>query len=873
MKSLTRLKRRRNMLYAFMALGLGSPMAQADIYDDAWSCAVAVKEGYVDAAIIGGKALKFIATKPDCVTRLGTPATAAPIGVVVGLANIGVLPKSQPSCGNKLYETAAKPVAMALDATLGELGLLKGEAKKMLVKIASDDAAGALLAKIPGMDFVSGSLTCGCDLVDAGLNTETIEKVLNTADNIGNKCLGPVWDKAKEIAGEVVNFAGDAAEEGIRQVSNLGDALAGQTKHMPYLAYYDQNWAPKVEFYATHEFNNPNAWHDNKVWDQVWGPCVIYFDEHTQSGDTAQFTCDNMRSGGRLFPKKYFGHELFQRVFEFEASVLVNAEREKAYAEFADLKTGTKLPASIMDDTECYASASIKLHPKLPSMRKAAINEVFGIPKKEKTHNGLAVLPNSPPAQWASDTFGAYALTYFGEVDAGQFRADAAKAVQLALADFNAEERVRAKLADKILKHYQTNSCIRIDQTDKDKQRVNNLIGMCPTKTCKDKIANDYKACRADVDDWYKQNAGLMGNFDSSSGQQATKEWQSRLEQCVTEAKQTAKENQVTLNDTPVRNSVIEVPNTSNGMNGKLDANGPATDSRPRTVKEEPRSSSASLRELEPVQRLDDRVPVTDSKRRTVKDEPRTSREPLREREPIQRIDDRTPATDSASRRTVIDEPRTSREPLRERESIQRIDDRTPATDSTRRRTVTDEPRISREPLREREPIQRIDDRTPVTDSARRRTVTDEPRTSREPLREREPIQRIDDRTPATDSATRRTFTDEPRISREPLRERAPAQRVDARVPAIDTTPESRSRIGTVDARSARDYGNTVPTIDSTPSTLVTTPVIPKDLAGCTTARAVMSPQVYVCSTDVFYRNCLDMVKRDANIKCQIIKD
>ena len=769
MKSLTRLKRRRNMLYAFMALALGSPMAQADIYDDAWSCAVAVKEGVVDTAIIGGKALKFVATKPDCVTRLGTPATAAPIGVVVGLANIGVLPKSQPSCGNKLYETAAKPVAMALDATLGELGLLKGDAKKMLVKIASDEAAGALLAEIPGMDFVSGSLTCGCDLVDAGLNTETIEKILNTADNIGNKCLGPVWDKAKEIAGEVVNFAGDAAEEGIRQVSNLGDALAGQTKHVPYLAYYDQNWAPKVEWYATHEFNNPNAWHGTELWRQVWEPCVSYFDGHTQAEDTARYTCDNMRSGGPLFPKKYFGHELFQRVFEFEASVLVNAEREKAYAEFADLKTGTKLPASVMDNTECYADASIKLHPKLPSMRKAAINEVFGIPKKEKTHNGLAVLPNSPPAQWASDTFGAYALTYFGEVDKGQFHADAAKAVQLALADFNAEEKVRAKLADKILKHYQSNSCIRIDKTDKDKQRVDNLIGICPTKTCRDKIANDYKACRADVDDWYVQNAGLIGNFDSSSGKQATKEWQSRLEQCVTEAKQTAKENQVTLNDTPVRNSVIEVPNTFNGMNGKLDANGPATDSRRRTVKEEPRTS--------------------------------------------------------------------------------------------------------REPLRAPEPIQRIDDRTPATGTTRRSTVTDEPRTSREPLREREPIQRIDDRTPATDSARRRTVTDEPRITREPLRERVPAQGIDARVPAINIAPESGSRTGTVDARRARNFGNTVPTIDNTPSALVTTPVTARDLPGCTTDRAVMSPQVYVCSTDVFYRNCLDMVKRDANIKCQIIKD
>jgi len=257
-------KRRRNALYAFVALALGSPAAHADVFDDAWSCAVAVKEGVVDTAIIGGKALKFIATKPDCVTRLGTPATAAPIGVVVGLANIGVLPKSQPSCSGKLYGTAAKPVAEALSATLGELGVLPDGAKDQLIGIAAGGISGEVLAEIPGMDFVSGSLTCGCDLVDAGLNTDTIEKVLNTADNIGDKCGGPVWDKAKEIAGDVVNFAGDAADEGIRQVSNLGDALAGQTKHMPYVNYYDQNWAPNVEAYATYEFSQPNSWHGAK---------------------------------------------------------------------------------------------------------------------------------------------------------------------------------------------------------------------------------------------------------------------------------------------------------------------------------------------------------------------------------------------------------------------------------------------------------------------------------------------------------------------------------------------------------------------------------------------------------------------------------
>lgn len=539
MQSTRRLKRRRSMLYALIALAIGSPTVQADVFDDAWSCAVAVKEGVVDTAIIGGKALKFIATKPDCVSRLGTPATAAPFGVVVGLANIGVLPKSQPSCSGKLYGTAAKPVAEALNATLGELGVLPDGAKDQLIGISAGGISGEVLAEIPGMDFVSGSLTCGCDLVDAGLTTETIEKVLNTADNIGDECGGPVWDKAKEIAGDVVNFAGDAAEEGIRQVSNLGDALAGQTKHVPYLDYYNQHWAPKVEFYAAHEFNNPDSWHGGKLWQQVWNPCVSYFDGHTQAEDTARYTCDNMRSGGPLFPKTYFGHQLFQRVFEFETSVLVNSEREKAHAEFSELKSGAELPASITEDTECYASASIKLQPVLPAMRKAAINEVFGVPKKEQNHNGIAVDSSAPPALWPVDTFGAYALTYFPKVDAGQFRADSAKAVNLALADFNAEERIRAKLAEKVVKHYEANKCFRVDTSDLNQEKINSLVSQCPTESCKDTITNDYQVCASENRAWVQENSNIMFDADTSEGRNLRIQSIARDKACVSEAEHT----------------------------------------------------------------------------------------------------------------------------------------------------------------------------------------------------------------------------------------------------------------------------------------------------------------------------------------------
>ena len=849
MEPQTRLKRRRNALYAFIALAIGSPAAHADVFDDAWSCAVAVKEGTVDAAVIGAKALKFVATKPDCISRLGSPATAAPVGVVVGLANIGVLPKSQPSCGNKLYETAAKPVAMALDATLGELGVLPDDAKIMLVKIASDEAAGSLLAEIPGMDFVSGSLTCGCDLVDAGLNTETIEKVLNITDNIGDKCGGPVWDAAKEAAGAVVNFAGDAAEEGVRQVSNLGDAIAGQTKHVPYLDYYNNEWAPRVEFYAAHEFNNPNAWHGNKVWKQVWDPCVEYFDNHTQSEDTAQVTCDNMRSGGHLFPTKYFGHELFQRVFEYEASVLVNAEREKAYAEFADLKSGA-MPKDITDSL-CYADQAIKLNSLLPKMRKQAVDAVFGIPTKEKTHNGLKVLPNTPPALWAADTFGAYALTYFTQVDAGQFRADAAKGVQLALADFNAEEKVRAKLKDLVQDYYRKGS-VCIATKDQNQAKLNSLLSQCPTQSCKDTITSDYQICRSELKNWRQENMSLLTSTEYSYNKSLLqKEDPVREGVCLSEAEHTlATEKNAKSVESMVDQCTKSIPRE------KLEKDYEACAAAEETWYEKNRPTDGKFTQ-EYVEKINEgwkgfNDACLDAAKNTFKSCRLSINDSSAKRPgPVEVPDARDDAlTDSSER-------------LREREPIQRSDERVPKTETAaelRRRKEAS----SREPLSDRDPLQRLDERVPRTESStqsRRRTVNDEPRTSREPLTNREPIQRIDDRVltaePTRDSR-REPSPEELRRARESMRQ--------DEVPSNDGAALEARRRTAAEARVAREgrAGRDAVVPEAVP-------VTDADLPGCYVLSRTESSRYYGCRNSTAFENCLVVVKRDSSIACKLV--
>ena len=533
-----------------------APQARADIYDDAWDCASAVVDTVELGFTMGPKALKFVATQPSCVARLGTPATAAPIGVVVGLANTGVLPSSQPQCGAKLYDTAAQPLAAALSASLGELGILPGGAADQLAEIAAGEVAGELLTQVPGMSEVGGSLTCGCELVEAGLSVDSIKQVLDTGDQLGNACGGVVWDTAKEVAGEVVEFAGDAAEEGIRQVSNLGDALAGQTKHMAYDQYFNQHWLPRVEDFATMEFNNPGNWHGGQQWRQMWEPCVSYFDGHTQSAETARYTCDNMRSGGDLFPERNFGRLMFRRVFDFDVTVAVADARQQFASGLTSLPLDADLPFELTSDAEALEQADTLWASQASVQLGSVMDKLFGVPTREATHDGLKVYATTPPALYSHGTVGARAQDYFAEVEVNQDRADAARAVELAMEgmDFTGQfaERARGVKRDFYLQHYQFVLTMREHLRDKDLESADNWASQCPTEACREQIRSEYAQCRADTQAWYDDNAALIGDFDSSAGKQAGREWSDRVAGCLAQAKQTAQDNRWHINDSGV---------------------------------------------------------------------------------------------------------------------------------------------------------------------------------------------------------------------------------------------------------------------------------------------------------------------------------
>lgn len=536
--------RRKNLLYAFMALAMAAPAVHADPFDDAWECASTAVEGVADLAGDGAKALEFIASPGGgvCVTRLGAPMTAAPIGLVLTLANAGVMDKN---CSATLYNAAAKPIAYGLGEALGALGVLKPPAQKFLAKIVAGELAGEALKLVPGIETVTGSLTCGCDFFDAGLSIDTIKRVLNTADRVGNACGGPVWTATKKVAGAVVEVAGDAVAAGVLAASNVGDWVAGQDKNISNTAYFNQYWAPNVENFATMEFKSPGAWHGQEKWRELWEPCVSYFDTHTLSGKNSRNVCDDMRSGNshpNHFAGNGFSQRMFRRVFEFDVTGAVDAARKQAYIDNADMQItvqGTKDPLAT-DPNRDYHDANFPA--ERPKFIRAAVDAVFGIPKKEKKHDGLVVSNSAPPTTWPAGTVGARAFDFYDQVKGhqGNHRADAAKAVQLAMQDLDVTARVRAGAEERTLAFYKP-SGINLGDSESDQDKVNAMVERCPTETCRDSVGLGYRKCSITAEEYRAANAAAIDNL-SFTGQRERDEYKSRVDACLAQAKQTLRD-------------------------------------------------------------------------------------------------------------------------------------------------------------------------------------------------------------------------------------------------------------------------------------------------------------------------------------------
>ena len=392
------------MAVSFMA---ASPRAEAYVpgISEAWDCANAVGKGLWMGAEIGAKALGFVAGQPQCIAKFSDIPSVAGMVAVVGVANAGVLPKHQPACEDTIYDVAAGPIATGLAA----IPVLPNAAKNELYKIAKGELKGTTLKYIPGMEFVTGSLSCGCGLTDAGLSVDTVKQVMGVADNIGNQCGGPVWDGAKKVVGAVVGVLlnpGDAILDG---VNALGDFFSGESKNMSTPTYFALYFASDVSYFAGYlsdfrdytppgsDYYWPNP--EKNTWGAVAGKegaCVDYFKNHTLSEDHAIKLCADMVQGTqRTSDPSFVENGLLQRV-------------QKRLFDYAVVEAVRYRQQGLLNQP----ALQLDVPPDVPShylnnLRPAAVGKVLGY-----LHN----VNHTEGAQFAATTVGSKALRYWDQL-------------------------------------------------------------------------------------------------------------------------------------------------------------------------------------------------------------------------------------------------------------------------------------------------------------------------------------------------------------------------------------------------------------------------------------------------------------------------
>ncbi|MES2885663.1 MAG: hypothetical protein V4709_12715 [Pseudomonadota bacterium] len=392
------------MALSFMA---ASPRAEAYVpgVSEAWDCAQAVGKGLWVGTELGVKALGFVSGQPQCIAKFGDIPSIAGMAAVVGIANAGVLPKHQPACEDLIYEVAASPIATGLAA----IPILPTPLKNQLYEIAKGNLKGETIKIIPGLEFATGALSCGCGLTDAGLTVDTVKQVMGVADDIGNQCGGPVWDGAKKIVGAAIGVLlnpGDAILDG---VNALGDFFSGESKNMSTPAYFAIYFASDVSYYAGYlsEFRDytpkgsdyywPNP--EKSTWGSVAGKeaaCVDYFKNHTLAEDHAIKLCADMvqgtqRTSDPTFVENGLLQRVQQRLFEY---AVVEAVRYRQQG----LMNGPALQLDVPPDVPPQYFGNL---------RPPAVGKVFGY-----IHN----VNHTEGAQFAATTVGSKALRMWDQL-------------------------------------------------------------------------------------------------------------------------------------------------------------------------------------------------------------------------------------------------------------------------------------------------------------------------------------------------------------------------------------------------------------------------------------------------------------------------
>lgn len=351
-----------------------------------------------------------------------------------------------------------------------------------------------------------------------------------------------------EIAGEVV----DAAKEVGGALNNAGEKIfTNQKKHIPVEQYFIENWLPNIDIFASNIVIQKNSAYWDANVGAIYTSCQNYFDGHTMSTGKANRACNDMRDGTNTSDNSFIDKGFSQLASRRGAiMILPNLVRPAALARINQLRSqglfkSSPLPANLVSFDPWHNA------PEVPGL-EVLVYRQYGLSSQgtiaDSQYNRTAKMVNEA---WPLKSVGyvAYLTISSAPVATGTLNfptsdaiAKAALNTGEAAIDFAGEIKtyIQKAQSERIKNADQIAVMNKGLQSDREKP-LNDMLSLCKPKssiTCEQEVRERFAICDAKAKAYYDANASVIGDFDSSQGKIAYKQWGEITRICQAEVKQ-----------------------------------------------------------------------------------------------------------------------------------------------------------------------------------------------------------------------------------------------------------------------------------------------------------------------------------------------
>jgi hypothetical protein len=301
----------RKQLICIALLAAWTPIANANVFGDAWDCAKGSAEAGYELAGKGAQALEVLGSAPHCVAyaTAGDIPLYATTGALFTLNAIDSSIVSSTNCVASVKSHAVVPMGQLLDGAFG------GVIPANLLDAGSQEAADQLwefMGSTPPISEAIDRVECGCTFLEAGVSVQNLVEIFTIIAQAGEKCDAALAN----VPGYQSVKAGVKA--GGTAMNNLGeDIFTDQIQHKDVEEYYFHDFDGGVDSYATRSHAAARILDPNHNWrtqeganflsetvvklggganngEQYKNTCKNYFDSHKMSADNANEVCEAM---------------------------------------------------------------------------------------------------------------------------------------------------------------------------------------------------------------------------------------------------------------------------------------------------------------------------------------------------------------------------------------------------------------------------------------------------------------------------------------------------------------------------------------------------------------------------------------------------